>query len=84
MEAERAIVARMRAAGYDVVEHAPYDLRMELTVRVHDEDHAYAAAVFYDEKDRVVDRMSVATGPKKVAGAFVDDVRESKSLKAKR
>lgn len=84
MEAERAIIERMRSAGYDVVEHAPFDVRMELTVRVHDDDHADASAVFYDRKDRVVDRMSVATGPKKVAGAFVDGVRDSKSLKAKR
>jgi hypothetical protein len=82
MEAERAIIERMRGAGYDIVEHGHWDVRMELIVRVHDEDHADATAVFYDQRDRVVDRMSVATGPKRVAGSFVDEVRESKKLKA--
>lgn len=84
MEAERAIVDQMRASGYDIVEHAPWDVRMELTVRVHDDDHADATAVFYDRKDHVVDRMSVATKPKRVATSFVDTVRDSKTLKTKR
>jgi hypothetical protein len=83
MEAERAIIERMRGAGYDVVDHGHWDVRMELNVRVHDDEHADATAVFYDQKDRVVDRMSVATGPKRVAGSFVDEVRDSKKLKAK-
>jgi hypothetical protein len=84
MEAEHAIIQKMRDSGYDVVEHGNWDVRMELSVRVHDDDHADASAVFYDRKDRVVDRMSVATGPKKVASSFVDEVRESKKLKATR
>lgn len=83
MQAEHAIIEKMRDAGYDVVEHGNWDVRMELAVRVHDDDHADATAVFYDRKDRVVDRMSVATGPKRVATSFVDEVRDSKKLKAK-
>lgn len=81
LETERAVVERLRASGYDVVEHGPWDLRMALTIRVHrDDERADATAVFYDHQDRVVDRIALATETKRVPYGVVDGVRDSKKL----
>lgn len=93
MEAERAIVAQLRAAGYDVVEHGKWDVKMSLSVSVRQEkygdpDYSEATAIFYDHEDRVVDRVSFvmkpgaapAAEPKRVANVVVNGVVESKKL----
>jgi len=93
LDAERAIVEQLRAAGYDVVDHGKWDVKMSMTVSVSryrnfDPEYTHAEVTFFDHKDVVVDRIAFdmkqgaapAAEPKRVANVVVNGVVESKKL----
>ena len=80
MDAEHAVIEHLRRSGYDVVEAGPADVRMTLDIRIRRDDRADATAVFYDSKDRVVDRITLSTEVKRVPYGIADGVRDSKKL----
>jgi hypothetical protein len=91
MEGRRAIVEQLRAAGYEIVEHGQWDVKMGMSVSVgryrnFDPEYKHAEVTFVDHHNQVVDRIAFdmlpgaapAGEPKRVANAVV----ESKKLAA--